>query len=438
MTSIHDLSKLLYYSAGLRCGWQMSLQPFVKRDSPTISKEDSSLDVQLSDRVQQIKPSPTLAVTNRAAELRAEGKDIIGLGAGEPDFDTPDHIKQAAIDALAKGYTKYTAVDGIPSLKNAIINKFSSDNGLDYQANQILVSCGGKQSFFNLALALLNKGDEVIIPAPYWVSYPDMVRMAEGEPVIIKTSLDTRFKITAKQLKAAITPKTRLFVINSPSNPTGVAYTKAELKALADVLLEFPNVIIATDDMYEHIMWNEEGFSNILNVCPELYDRTIVLNGVSKAYSMTGWRIGYAAGPAKLIGAMKKIQSQSTSNPTSISQYASEAALSGDQQCVKNMVTEFKKRHDYVVDAFNEIDGIECIPGDGTFYAFPSIKDVIKSTDKFNTDVEFAEYLLNEAGVAVVPGSAFGAPGYMRISFATSLETLKDAIARIKQAVSSL
>jgi aspartate aminotransferase len=396
------------------------------------------LDLQLSDRVQQIKPSPTLAVTNRAAELRAAGKDIIGLGAGEPDFDTPDHIKQAAITALNNGYTKYTAVDGTPSLKKAIINKFKQDNGLDYEANQILVSCGGKQSFFNLALALLNKGDEVIIPAPYWVSYPDMVRMAEGEPVVVETTIESRFKITAEQLETAITDKTRLFVINSPSNPTGVAYTKAELKAIADVLLKHPQILVATDDMYEHITWNEEGFNNILNVCPELYDRTIVLNGVSKAYSMTGWRIGYAGGPAKLIGAMKKIQSQSTSNPTSIAQYAAEAALNGDQECVAKMVTEFKKRHDFVVSALNDIPGIQCIEGDGTFYAFPSAQEIIEKSDKFENDVEFAEFLLNEAGVAVVPGSAFGSPGNMRLSFATSMQTLEDAISRIKSALASL
>ena len=396
------------------------------------------MDVQLSNRVQQIKPSPTLAVTNRAAELRAEGKDIIGLGAGEPDFDTPDHIKQAAITALQNGFTKYTAVDGTPSLKQAIIKKYKKDNNLTYEPNQILVSCGGKQSFFNLALALLNKGDEVIIPAPYWVSYPDMVTMAEGVPVAIETTIESRFKITAEQLEAAITDKTRLFVINSPSNPSGVAYSKAELKLIADVLLKHPKVLIATDDMYEHIIWNEEGFCNILDACPELYDRTIVLNGVSKAYSMTGWRIGYAGGPAKLIGAMKKIQSQSTSNPTSISQYASEAAINGNQDCVKEMVVEFKKRHDYMVKALNDISGIDCIPGDGTFYVFPSAQSIITNSDKFKDDVEFAEYLLSEAGVAVVPGSAFGSPGNMRLSFATSMDVLEDAVNRIKRAIEAL
>lgn len=320
------------------------------------------MDVLLSDRVNSIKPSPTLAVTNRAAELRAVGKDIIGLGAGEPDFDTPDHIKNAAIEALNNGFTKYTAVDGTPGLKKAIINKFQNENGLSYQANQILVSCGGKQSFFNLSLALLNEGDEVIIPAPYWVSYPDMVLVADGKPVIITTTQEQRFKITPEQLEEAITPRTRLVVLNSPSNPTGVAYSLSELKALGEVLAKYPDVLIATDDMYEHIRFNDEPFVNILNACPNLYDRTIVLNGVSKAFSMTGWRIGYAAGPAKLIGAMKKIQSQSTSNPTSISQVASQAALEGGNDCVKDMVIAFKERHNYVVAALNEIKGLNVSP----------------------------------------------------------------------------
>ena len=392
------------------------------------------MDLQLSDRVQQIKPSPTLAVTNRAAVLRAEGKDIIGLGAGEPDFDTPDHIKQAGIDAINTGHTKYTAVDGTPGLKNAIIEKFATDNGLTYEANQILVSCGGKQSFFNLSLALLNPGDEVVIAAPYWVSYPDMVKMAEATPVIVETQYENRFKLTAEELESAITEKTRLVVLNSPSNPSGVAYTNAEFKALADVLIKHPNVLIATDDMYEKIIWSEEGFCNILNACPELYERTIVLNGVSKAYSMTGWRIGYAAGPVKLIAAMKKIQSQSTSNPTSISQDAAEAALRGGDACITPMVKAFKERHDFLVNALNELPGVSCVEGDGAFYAFPDFSEAM-TTKGFDTDVEFAEYVLNEVGVAMVPGSAFGTPGCMRLSFATGLDTLKDAIARIAKAV---
>lgn len=392
------------------------------------------MDLQLSDRVQNIKPSPTLAVTNRAAELRAAGKDIIGLGAGEPDFDTPKHIKDAAIEALSKGFTKYTAVDGTPSLKKAIIDKFQRDNGLSYQPNQILVSCGGKQSFFNMALALLNAGDEVVIPAPYWVSYPDMVRIAEGTPVIVETEQSNRFKMTAAQLEAAITPSTKLVVLNSPSNPSGVAYTETELKELAAVLLKFPNVLVATDDMYEHILWAEGGFHNILTVCPELYDRTIVMNGVSKAYSMTGWRIGYIAGPEALVKAMKKIQSQSTSNPTSISQYAAEAALNGSQDCVEEMLSAFKVRHDYVVKALNELPGVECIESDGTFYAFPSFKGAMKETG-CATDVEFAEKMLIEAEVALVPGSAFGTPGHMRLSYATSMENLETAISRLAKAL---
>ena len=389
------------------------------------------MNLQLSTRVQSIKPSPTLAVTNRAAELRAAGQDIIGLGAGEPDFDTPQHIKDAATDAIKNGFTKYTAVDGTPALKNAIINKFKNDNNLNYQANQVLVSCGGKQSFFNLSLALLNPGDEVVIPAPYWVSYPDMVKIAEGVPVIIETNAQARFKITPEQLDNAITDKTKLVVLNSPSNPSGMAYSKAEFIALGEVLRKYPDVLIATDDMYEHILWTEESFNNILTVNPDLYDRTIVLNGVSKAYSMTGWRIGYAAGPQALVGAMKKIQSQSTSNPTSIAQVAAQAALEGQQECVQDMVKVFKQRHDYMVKALNEIDGIECLAGDGTFYVFPDFSGM-QAKLNCETDTDLAERLL-EAGVALVPGSAFGTPGYMRISFATSDENLQKSVARLKK-----
>jgi aspartate aminotransferase len=392
-------------------------------------------DIALSQRVQRIKPSPTLAVTARAAELRAAGRDIVSLGAGEPDFETPDHIKQAAIRAINAGATRYTAVDGTPELKTAIINKFQRDNGLSYQLNQILVSCGGKQSFYNLVEALLNPGDEVIIPAPYWVSYPDMVRLADGEPVIIKAGLDQGFKISPEQLEAAITPKTRLFVLNSPSNPTGVAYNKAELQSLADVLLRHPHVLIATDDMYEHILWTKEPFSNIVNVCPALYPRTMVLNGVSKAYAMTGWRIGYAGGPAPLIQAMKKVQSQSTSNPASPSQAAATEALNGDQSCIAPMVSAFKQRHDYLVKALNELPGVRCAEADGTFYAFPDFSAVIARLDGVDDDVKLAEYLLNEVGVALVPGSAFGAPGYARLSFATSLEVLKEAVSRLQKAL---
>jgi aspartate aminotransferase len=389
------------------------------------------VNLQIAQRVQAIKPSPTLAITARAAEMRAAGKDIIGLGAGEPDFDTPRHIKEAAVDALNKGYTKYTPVDGIPELKNAVINKFARDNQLDYGIKQVLVSSGGKQCIYNLAQAFLNPGDEVIIPSPYWVSYPDIVMLAGAIPVILQAGIKQNFKITAKQLEAAITDQTRLFIINSPSNPTGVHYTPEELEALGAVLRNYPKILVATDDMYEHILWEGGPFKNILNVCPELYDRTIVLSGVSKAYSMTGWRIGYAAGPDKLIQKMKIIQSQSTSNPTSISQYAAVAALEGDQSFIEKMVALFKKRHDFVLDSVLKIEDIECLPGQGTFYLFPCMEKVMERLD-IKTDVELSEILIEKAGVALVPGSAFGAQGYIRISFATSMETLKEAMQRIR------
>ncbi|MCP4490981.1 MAG: pyridoxal phosphate-dependent aminotransferase [Gammaproteobacteria bacterium] len=391
----------------------------------------------LSHRVNAIKPSPTLAVSNLAAQLRAAGRDVIGLGAGEPDFDTPQHIKDAAIEAIQAGDTKYTAVDGTVALKQAIVDKFQRDNDFSYTPEQILVSCGGKQSFYNLAQAILNEGDEVIIPAPYWVSYPDMVILAEGTPVIVKTGIDSGFKMTAQMLENAITDKTRLLVLNSPSNPTGTAYSKADLAALGEVLLKYPDILIVTDDMYEHIVWNDEGFCNIVNACPELYPRCMVFNGVSKAYAMTGWRIGYAAGPADIIKAMKKIQSQSTSNPCSVSQAASVAALNGDHDCVKAMLVEFKKRHDYVVKSLNAIKYINCVESDGTFYSFPNIQGFIDSRDDLKNDVDAANLLLDQAGVALVPGSAFGAEGYMRISFATSMENLEKAVARIKQVFES-
>ena len=393
------------------------------------------MPISLSQRVQNIKPSPTLAVTAKAAELRREGKDIIGMGTGEPDFDTPEHIKDAAIAAINNGFTKYTPVDGTVELKNAIIEKFKRDNGLSYTAEQILVSCGGKQSFFNLAQALLNSGDEVIIPAPYWVSYPDMVILADGKPVILETSIDDNFKITPEKLEAAITPRTRLVVINSPSNPSGVAYSRDELKALGAVISKYPELLVATDDMYEHILWSDEPFCNLPMACPELYEQTIVLNGVSKAYAMTGWRIGYAGGPADLIKAMKKIQSQSTSNPTSISQVAATEAISGDQSCIKPMLSAFKERHDYVYNRLNKIAGISCTPSDGTFYAFPKVQDAMKAKG-IDDDVAFAAYLLEVGEVAVVPGSAFGAPGYIRLSYATSMENLKNALDRIEKALS--
>jgi len=393
------------------------------------------MSITLSNRVKAVKPSPTLAITARAAQMRAAGKDIIGLGAGEPDFDTPDHIKAAAIKAMDNGFTKYTAVDGTASLKKAIIAKFKNDNNLDYQPKQILVSCGGKQSSYNLTQAMINPGDEVIIPAPFWVSYPDMVLLADGVPIIIETTQAQHFKISPEQLRAAITDKTRLIFINSPSNPSGVAYTLEDLKALGDVLIDFPNIIIATDDMYEHILWNQGSFVNILNAHPEFYDRTVVMNGVSKAYSMTGWRIGYAAGPADLIEAMCTIQSQSTSNPTSISQYAAEAALTGDQSFINDMCIEFKKRHDYVVAELNNIEGIECLETDGTFYVFPNVEKLIARLEGINNDLEFSDYLIEKAGVALVPGSAFGSEGHIRISIATSMANLQNALERIKKAI---
>ncbi len=385
----------------------------------------------LSNRVQKVRPSPTLAITAQAAELRAQGKDVISLGAGEPDFDTPAHIKSAAAEAIQSGFTKYTAVDGTTELKSAIIDKFKRDNSLEFTEDQILVSCGAKHGFYNLCQAIINPGDEVVIPAPYWVSYPDIVLLANGIPVIVEAGMEQHFKITPEQLDSVITDKTRLFVINSPSNPTGVAYSRAELEALGEVLRRHPQVFIITDDIYEHIIWGEQSFYNIVMACPDLSDRIMVLNGVSKAYAMTGWRIGYAGGPAEVIKAMKKIQSQSTSNPASISQAASVAALNGSQSCVTSMVTEFKKRHDYVVDMFNQIPGISCLASDGTFYAFPNASKAIANKPGISDDLELASFLINEGGVAIVPGSAFGSSGSFRVSFATSMESLQSAMERI-------
>jgi len=391
------------------------------------------MEITFANRVLQVKPSPTLVVAEKAAKLRAQGLDIIGLGTGEPDFDTPEHIKKAAIAAIESGFTKYTAVDGIPELKQAIRDKLKRDNQLDYQPNQILVSVGGKQSCFNLCLAFLDEGDEVIIPAPYWVSYPDMVLLAGGQPVFIPTTPAVHYKMSPEQLANAITPRTKLLFINSPSNPSGIAYTKDELKALGEVLKQHPRVLIATDDMYEHILWSHP-FANIINACPELYDRTIVLNGVSKAYAMTGWRIGYAAGPAPLMNAMKTIQSQSTSNPCSIAQKAAVAALNGGDESIKTMVKSFHERHNYVVDRLRQMPGVDVIPANGTFYIFPSVQSIIKRRG-FANDIEFAERLLQDVGVALVPGSAFGTEGCIRISFAVSMETLKDAMDRLQRFV---
>lgn len=390
------------------------------------------MDIQLAERVQRVKPSPTMAVTARAAEMRAAGHDIIGLGAGEPDFDTPEHISAAAIEAIRAGQTRYTAVDGTPALKKAIQAKFERDNGLHYEANQILVSSGAKQSLYNLFMALLDEGDEVVIPAPYWVSYPDMALLAGATPVVVEADQSQRFKITPDQLDAAITDRTRIVVLNSPSNPTGSAYSRAEFEAIGEVLRRYPDVVIASDDIYEEILWTDEGFANIVMACPDLTERTVVVNGVSKGYAMTGWRIGYAAGPAPVIGAMKKIQSQSTSNASSISQAASVAALDGDQSVIGPMVKAFRERHDYVVERLNAMQGVSCIVGDGTFYAYPNVSGAIAALDGVESDTALAEYLIGEANVALVPGTAFGLPGHMRISYATSMENLEKAMDRLE------
>jgi aspartate aminotransferase len=389
------------------------------------------VELSLAQRVGRIKPSPTLAVTAKAAELKAQGKDVLSLGAGEPDFDTPEHIKEAAHQAIREGKTKYTPAAGTPSLKQAIIAKMKRDNGLDYSTKQVIASVGGKQACYNLCQALLNDGDEAIIPAPYWVSYPDMVLLAGGKPVFIDTTAAARFKITPAQLDAAITPRTRLLWLNSPSNPSGMAYSKAELAALGEVLLRHPQVVIASDDMYEKILWSGEAYCNIINACPALYDRTVIIHAVSKTYSMTGWRLGWACGPARLINAMADIQSQSTSNPTSIAQYAAEAALNGDQACVTEMVAALKARHDALVDDLNSIPGVRCLKGDGTFYVFPNVEGLMTRLG-CQTDLELSDLLLDKALVAVVPGSAFGAPGHLRLSFATSDKVLKGSVERIR------
>ena len=388
--------------------------------------------ITLAHRVQQIKPSATLAISARTNELIAAGKDIINLSVGEPDFDTPEHIKAAAIKAINEGFTKYTAIDGIPALKKAIAEKFARENNLNYETNEIMVSCGAKQVIYNLTQVLLEEGTEAIIPTPYWVSYPEMVKLTEAEPVFIKTSFESRYKITPEQLAGSITDKTRLIILNSPSNPTGISYAAEELKALAEVLLEHPQIVIVADDIYEHIIWDKSKYHNILNLCPELRDRTVIVNGVSKAYAMTGWRIGYAAGPKLLIDAMKKIQSQSTSNPCSIAQRAAVEALSGDQSSIPMMVKAYKERHDFVYESLNQMPGVRCPAADGTFYAFPDVSEAIKNLGLKN-DLEFAEKLLLEANVAVVPGVEFGTPGHMRVSYATSLEQLKTAMQRIKE-----
>lgn len=399
--------------------------------------------MELSRRVQAIKESPTLAITAKAQKLKAEGRDVVALAAGEPDFDTPEHIKTAAIKAINDGFTKYTPVSGTPGLKNAIIAKFKRDNGVDYTAKQILVSVGGKQSFYNLCQAFINDGDEALIPAPYWVSYPDMVILAGGKPIIVECGIEQGYKLSPAQLQAAITPRTKLLVINSPSNPTGAVYTLDELKALGEVLKQHPGILIASDDMYEHVMLGNTTFANILNACPELAPQTILLNGVSKAYSMTGWRIGYAGGPEWLIKAMENIQSQSTSNPTSISQVAAEAALNGPQaECFAPMLKAFNERHEFVTSAFNQMRGLKCLRAGGAFYAFVDAREAIQNLHREGklaapNDLAFGSYLLETQDVAVVPGSAFGAEGYFRISFATSMANLEKAISRIAKAVNA-
>ena len=384
----------------------------------------------LARRVQRVKPSPTLAVTARAARLKAQGKDVIGLGAGEPDFDTPIHIVQAAMSAMRSGFTRYTNVDGIDELKDAIIEKFQRDNGIAYERSQVLVSTGAKQTLYNLCMAVLDAGDEAIIPAPYWVSYPDMVMLADGLPVMPFAGITQGYKITPRQLAASITPKTRLLLLNSPCNPTGAAYTRFELRALGEVLLDHPRILIGTDDMYEKIYWGPEPFCSLLTAVPELYPRTVTINGVSKAYAMTGWRIGYCGGPKEIVGAMSTIQGQSTSNACSISQKAAVAALSSDQSCVAEMNAAFKQRRDFVVRALNSFPGVSCLPGAGTFYAFAEVSRALTALN-CRDDAEFSELLLNEGGVAVVPGSGFGAPGHIRLSFACSMQTLEKALERI-------
>ena len=389
----------------------------------------------LSNRAHAIKESPTIAVTDKARRLREAGHNVIGLGAGEPDFDTADFVLEAARNAMDAGQTRYTAVDGTPEIKGAIIDKMKRDHDLEYRASQIVVSSGGKNSLYNLVQALVDTGDEAIVPAPYWVSYTDIVVLAGGVPVVVETDASSGFKMSPEQLEAAITPRTRLLILNSPSNPTGACYRRDELAGLAEVLRRHPGIVVATDDMYEKIMWDDEPFSNILNAAPDLTDRTVVLNGVSKAYAMTGFRIGYAAAPDEISAAMRKIQSQCTSNPCSVSQAAAAAAISGDHSYVEERSGIFHERHDYVNRRLNELRGVSCIPARGAFYAFPDFGGAIEAHRNTNDDIAYAEWLLEVAKVAVVPGSAFGSPGFMRLSFATSMENLEAALDRLGEAM---
>ncbi len=391
----------------------------------------------VSNSLKRIKPSPTIAVTSKAREMRAAGKDVIGLGAGEPDFDTPDNIKEAAIEAIRKGDTKYTAVDGTPALKKAIQAKFSRENDLSYELDQISVGTGGKQVLYNAFMATINKGDEVIIPAPYWVSYPDIVLLAGGKPKIIKCDEKNNFKLTPEKLSKVVSKKTKWIIINSPSNPTGSGYTKDEIIALSKILIKYKNLYILSDDIYEHITYDGFKFFTIAQI-EKLKSRTLTMNGVSKSYSMTGWRIGYAAGPKEIIKAMAKIQSQSTSNPTSISQAAAVEALNGTQEFISERSNSFKERRNFVVDSLNNINGISCLSPEGAFYVFPNCKKLLNKKTKLKTDKDFVEKLLEKAEVAVVQGSAFGLDGYFRISYATSMENLKKAMNRIKTFCDSL
>ncbi len=393
--------------------------------------------MKLSKRISNTKTSATIAMSMKARELKAQGKDIISLSAGEPDFDTPDYIKNSAIESINKGNTKYTPVDGMLSLKQSIVQKFKKENNLDYDHSQILVSAGCKQSIYNLCQATLDKGDEVLIPSPYWVSYPEIVKLSDASPVFIETNSDNDFKITGKMLLENITDKTKMLLLNSPSNPSGFIYNEDDLKDIGKVLKEYPNIIIASDDIYEHITFNEKKFINILNVCPDLYDQTVILNGVSKAYAMTGWRIGYAAGNNEIIKAMKKIQSQSTSCTCSISQSAATAALKSGNEEVKKMVNEYQRRSDFLHNELNKIEGIEYKKPDGSFYAFINVNGLINALDGISDDFDLAEYFLNKGEVAVVPGTAFGSKNHIRISFATSMENLEKAVDRIKGLLSS-
>ena len=391
----------------------------------------------ISESLKRIKPSPTIAVTQKARELRAAGKDVIGLGAGEPDFDTPNNIKKAAIKAIRGGDTKYTAVDGTPALKNAIIKKFKKENNLKYSAEEITVGTGGKQVLYNAFMATLNKGDEVIIPAPFWVSYPDMVLLAGGKPKIVKCNEADNFKLTPSRLKKAITKKTKWIIFNSPSNPTGASYSKTEIVKLSKVLAKYKRIHILSDDIYEHITYDKAKYFTIAQI-PSLKNRTLTMNGVSKSYAMTGWRIGYAGGPKEIIKAIRKVQSQSTSNPSSVSQAAAVEALNGTQKFIKIRSKEFKKRRDFVVKSLNKIKGIKCLSPNGAFYVFPSCKDLLNKKTKLKTDSDFVQKLLEKSNVAVVQGSAFGLEGYFRISYATSMKNLKKAMERIKTFCESL